>query len=1177
MPSTVTCPSEHDLQQLLLGQMSDAQAEPLEEHLQGCDRCLETASKLHVQDTLAQVVRAQAGVVEIPTGELVANLMERLEALRPTMAVSPQEVTVAAEGPVRTSSPSPLPGSTTQVMYDFLEAPQAPDELGRLGPYRIQKVLGAGGMGVVFQAEDPHLGRRVALKVMLPSLLSNPAARQRFLREAQAVAAIEHDHIVAIHQVGEEGGIPFLAMPLLKGESLEERLMREGKLPVDQVLRIGREVAEGLAAAHARGLIHRDIKPANLWLEGGEGMHADSAAPADFKRVKILDFGLARPAGDSPQITQPGAIVGSPAYMAPEQTRAGSAVDARADLFSLGCLLYRAATGELPFKGDDTMSILTSLALDDPPAPYQLDPHIPPALSDLIMQLLAKKPGDRIASAQEVMERIQGGATRERMRPESEKTASSRSRSRLARIAIAAAVLLGGLATWQFGPAIYRFVTDQGVVIIETKADDVQVTVRQGGEVIEILDPQTHRQVTLHAGQYQLELPPEQGARGLTLKTNEFTLERGGRVIVEVKVEPVVRKTTASGEARVFHVFHSSARTLTQDGVTSEEGAWRISGNNEGATRQVRLFEVPVKDLDDCTVILRASMKSASLTGRAYLEMWCHFADGQEYFSKGTQNPIQGTTGWSSYQIPFFLKPGQLPDLLKLNVVIEGKGTVWIKDLKLLRAPLPSAADRQPPPHRVTVSPITKAIPLPSPSQGERRGNVADQDDVPLKGNAWRVVAKGPRRVLLRETAQLDGAGWGSILLTCRAEMKTQNVKGRAYLELQCHLPGGKTFTSGVENNLEGTNDWKSVGTTIHLEKGQIPSQIQVRVVVEGTGTVWAQDVELRSIPMLDKKQVEPHASPRPLDQLPLRGRASPAGAEIRRFQGHAKEVTGVRFAPDGKRAYSSSKDGTVRSWELVTGRLLWLAQVGQALALDVSPDGRTLLVGVLDAGDFAGAMLLDSATGKVLRRFPMGETWCMSVAFSREGCSALVVGLGRTFVLWNTETGQELKRFDSPGRTVTCVTFAPSGKLAASASDREDLIRLWDIRRGSATDVLETPGRRGSKGGVHALAFSPDGTLLLSAGADGDVWLWDLTLARPARSFIGNVSQINSVAFSPDGKRALSGGAGASVRLWDVATGKELAYFGTGSAVLSVAFSPDGRLVLYGGADGSLHLWQLP
>jgi hypothetical protein len=281
-------------------------------------------------------------------------------------------------------------GSHSAADLRFLAPPQEPGELGRLGNYRVLSVLGAGGMGIVFHAEDLQLKRPVALKAMKASLAAKADDRQRFLREAQTAAAIDHEHIVTIYQVGEDRGIPFLAMKLLHGESLEDRLNhRGGRLPFAEVLRIGQEVAEGLAAAHERGLIHRDIKPANIWLEQGRDW------------VRIVDFGLARVVNENVHLTQSGMIIGTPAYMAPEQANA-EPLDFRCDLFSLGCVLYRASTGELPFKGKNTMAMLLSLASKTPTPPHELDPSIPPVFSELVMTLLQKKPSARPPSAQAV-------------------------------------------------------------------------------------------------------------------------------------------------------------------------------------------------------------------------------------------------------------------------------------------------------------------------------------------------------------------------------------------------------------------------------------------------------------------------------------------------------------------------------------------------------------------------------------------------------------------------------------------------------------------------------------------------------------------------------------------------------------------------------------------------------
>jgi eukaryotic-like serine/threonine-protein kinase len=300
---------------------------------------------------------------------------------------------------------SPTPSSEV-VVFSFLDPPEFPNELGRLGDYRVVRLLGQGGMGVVFEAIDTQLMRTVALKVMKPDIAKDAQARKRFMREARATASVRSDHIVVIHHVGEENQLPFFAMEFLRGESLEKWIEHYGRPTLVETLRIGIEIASGLAAAHERGLIHRDIKPANIWLEDtasptGVSENPTLAPHRPRRRVKILDFGLARTVRDRANLTHSGMVIGTPAYMAPEQAE-GGAVDARSDLFSLGCVLYELATGARPFGGASTMAILMAVALKPPLPPLELNPALPPALSDLLLQLLAKKPADRPASAQMV-------------------------------------------------------------------------------------------------------------------------------------------------------------------------------------------------------------------------------------------------------------------------------------------------------------------------------------------------------------------------------------------------------------------------------------------------------------------------------------------------------------------------------------------------------------------------------------------------------------------------------------------------------------------------------------------------------------------------------------------------------------------------------------------------------
>jgi Leucine-rich repeat (LRR) protein/tRNA A-37 threonylcarbamoyl transferase component Bud32 len=388
-PPGALCPGRQQLERLSRGKIPYALVEPLARHLEQCDSCLRTFQALQNEDTLAEVLRQHAATRVTDPDPRIEGLIERLRNLK-----GPAADATASEA----ATVAPASAADAEA-YAFLAPPQQPDERGRLGPYRVLKVLGTGGMGVVFLAEDPQLRRKVALKVMKPAL-AGAADRKRFLREAQVAASIKHDHIVTIYQVGEDRGAPFLAMEFLEGTSLDDWLKNGQQPTLEQVLRIGRETVQGLAAAHARGLIHRDIKPANLWLEALPG---EPGGSSPRYCVKILDFGLARLASGGSQLTEQGAIVGTPAFMAPEQA-SDTPVDARCDLFSLGCVLYRLCAGRVPFQGAGAIDVLVRVCTETPPRVDQLDPLVPPALADLIGRLMEKDPNKRPPSAQAVIE-----------------------------------------------------------------------------------------------------------------------------------------------------------------------------------------------------------------------------------------------------------------------------------------------------------------------------------------------------------------------------------------------------------------------------------------------------------------------------------------------------------------------------------------------------------------------------------------------------------------------------------------------------------------------------------------------------------------------------------------------------------------------------------------------------
>lgn len=383
MRLTTTCPNDSTLSEFLRGGLPDDVAMRIAFHIGGCKPCAKRTESLRVSDVLV-------GAVRNPPKPLSAVEQKHVDSL---LSYRPDEDPDSTSRPAFTVT---IAESSAETPVDGTDKPSTGWSIGSLGPYQLVKILGTGGMGTVYEAVDTQLHRKVAVKVMNASVARSPIARQRFLREARAAAAVRTPHIITVYQVGESRESLYLAMELLEGETLQDRCLREPTVPIREAVRIARQTAEGLAVAHAKGLIHRDIKPANIWLEAPKG------------QVKILDFGLVRPVDASDlRLTPDGVGVGTPGYVAPEQVQ-GKKVDGRADLFGLGCVLYRMVTGRPPFNGNTILEVLTSLAVDTPPRPRSLNPAVTTELDTLISQLMMKRPEYRPASAGVVAERLAG-------------------------------------------------------------------------------------------------------------------------------------------------------------------------------------------------------------------------------------------------------------------------------------------------------------------------------------------------------------------------------------------------------------------------------------------------------------------------------------------------------------------------------------------------------------------------------------------------------------------------------------------------------------------------------------------------------------------------------------------------------------------------------------------------
>jgi serine/threonine protein kinase len=431
---------------------------------------------------------------------------------------------------------------------EFLDppGPDRPHALGRLGPYEILEFVGRGGMGLVLKARDPALDRMVAIKVLTPALAHGATARRRFSREAKAVAAVGHEHIVAVHAVDEFRGLPYLVMQYVPGRSLQDRLDASGPLEIKEILRIGMQAARALAAAHAQGVVHRDIKPANILLENC------------IERVKLTDFGLAR-AIDDATLTQSGVIAGTPQYMAPEQAR-GEPVAAAADLFALGAVLYAMATGRPPFRAESALAVLKRVCEVPHRSVRELNPDVPAWLEAIIDRLLAKEPADRVQTATEVADLLERGLAHLQQpatvpppavlltdpqcsQPvDFDATATKPSSVSRRRFRLAAAIVLlvgagfgaseaaGLTQVSDFVATVLRIKTSEGTLVI--KCADPSVKVQLDGQDI-VIAGSGLQEIRLRTGTHRLAVLKD----GRPIRENLVTVARGDKEVVNVSLE----------------------------------------------------------------------------------------------------------------------------------------------------------------------------------------------------------------------------------------------------------------------------------------------------------------------------------------------------------------------------------------------------------------------------------------------------------------------------------------------------------------------------------------------------------------------------------------------------------------------------------------------------------------
>jgi WD40 repeat protein/serine/threonine protein kinase len=1088
--------------------------------------------------------------------------------------VPPAALPVAQAAPRAVAYP---PADQSQANATITFTSDIPAPLREHPRYRVIRLLGAGGMGAVYLAEHRLMHRMVALKLINAEFVANPRMIERFRREIDAAARLNHPNIVSAHDAEEVQGVHFLAMEYVEGESLQEYLIRQPALPVREACHYAHQVAQGLQHAWEKGMVHRDIKPHNLMLSfptrptgiGGLG-----------GQIKILDFGLAALAAQQPGegLTGSGVMMGTPDYMAPEQTQDAHGVDIRADIYALGCTFYQMLAGRVPFPGRSNIEKMIAHSNEEAPPLEKVRPDVPPGVVRIVKRMLTKSPQDRFQTPQEVADALTECLTQEASLPKPKSTSRLKIRTALA---VGTLILLAIVGLWQAGVITLR--NSQGdEFTIKTNDPAIEVLVKNGGKEVWIIDPTTQQRWRIDTEKFHLS--DADRPQGLTIQLQgkePFVMHRQGKQVASVTrgLPKDAKGQLEVGEVRRMLGHKGSVRAVAY----SPCGKFALSGSGwphpDGTLRLWDLTlgkEVWTQAADTGTVLsaefspdgrLAASGHSGLVrlwqveTGKKLLVL-NHGADmyGLAFLPDNKRILTAGTDGW-----------------LKLWDVKTGKK---LKEIK----------DREGWITRVALSPdgrrvVTGGTVDPGSSVGIVRLWDLDKGEAirDFKGHKDSVsgLAYHPSSKLI-----LTGGDDGTVRLwdiETGKEEKTRFVGHPGGVRSVAFSPEGRRILTGGGGGPSGGADKDH-----HVRLLDLKSGVEIQTFTGHADIIWgvAFSPDGRfALSCSGGKVINNQAAPGSdwsvrlwrLPDLPLE-----KNAEVRRFEGHGLAVISVAFSADGKHALSGEHSPSgpqllVRLWEVATGKELRQLNGGFALnCVTFSPDAKQAFSG----GEHAKLWNLE--TGKEIIRFEgqqqgtvygkRANGWVSGAVFFRDGKKLLTSGYDKTLRLWDTVSGKELRCFNGHTEGVRAVALSPDERQAASAGF-DGTVRLWNIETGKEEHCC----REGLSDWVISVAYSPDGKYVLSGGFDRIARLWDAASGKEVRRF-DNGSEVNTVAFCPDGKRLLTGSQDHMIRLWDMETGQVLHSFkGHTDRVWSVACSPDGRFALSGSADKTMRLWRLP
>jgi len=1088
-----THPTTEELQAFCLGRLAEKQVLAIHAHLESCPVCMEKAAKVHA-DTFLRNLRAGG------------------KPNAPALESTPQMSTQASIG----MQGSPAPADTAA--FEPSKQPTVPGAPTIPG-LEVEKLLGRGGMGVVYLVRQTALKRLAALKLIRKGDDAGVTDLARFKMEAETIARLQHDNIVQIYQVAAEGETPFLLLEYVEGGTLAQKLAAS-PLPCRQAAAITLTLTHAVQFAHEKGVIHRDLKPANILLN-------------QFGKPKINDFGLAKQV-DFHNVTQTKAVLGTPSYMAPEQAAGKSRdITAAADVYSLGAILYEMVVGRPPFKGESPLVTIRQVLGQEPVPPRRLQPEVPADLEAVILKCLEKDPTRRYSSAKALGDDIRRYLANE---PVQARPAAWHDRSRrwvkrrpaltaLIGVSVVAVIFLFfALAGWMYSGRLESALAESARQ--RTVAEEER-------EYAKNQKARASYMAGLFAAQQSMELG-----------TASFIFDF------------LDRTKPAAGEADVrgfewYHLWrlcHRSTKTLREHAAPvmcialSPDDATLASASRAGVVKiwnfAARSERHTIKAHRDAVVALAIApdgktLASAGLDG--LVKLW-NTDTGTEI--KAFPNHEGGASACVFDPKGKWLVTGSM------------NGTLRLWPLDDPRAPPRTLAKLT---SQITCLAVTAGGDFLAASGGDPVIHVwqmpTGKELAPLEAHKSTVqsLAFSQEAGFLASGSE-DGEMhlWD---LENEAIHKTFNLHRAPVSSLVFSKKGDALISGSLDHSVRiwkvGKKGWGQNCFAVE-HTGKVSG-----VALSGDGKQLVTGSYDRTLKFWDVDQVQ----------------------EPRLLGAHKGEVASIAFADDGA-MYSvgaenlvAERRGDQNNFHLVKYNSIVTAQ---AMVMRRS-DSMMFVAGVKTPGATSPGEIHTFQPGRWFQDL-LGEHRApvTSLALSSDGALLASASLDRTVKLWDTLGRRELATLAGHTGAVNAVALSPDGKSLASGGAGNQIF-LWDVESRKTRMEL-----KGYEGAVNCLAFSPDGKFLVIGGENltthqCPLVVWDLEANRPLTLLKGHTNMVNALTFSPNGKQLATGSHDQTVKLWDWASREERATYKEHLApVKALAFSLDGRTLVSGDQDGT-------